>query len=329
VIDARDKLAGLIRRAIEEQARLELVTSPGRPTPRGGYDTTWMFAQAGTVTCLIIEAAWYPDSASLTLAGPAVEQADEAFWASRGLHRGQKSVNHGPLQCRLFVPYADGERVDLLRAILPALLAPYRAGATAGPPGLHVVVAAPDGTEHHYRVSGDSTLTVLVEGQPVLGVDRHGPGRWIGEQWQRLYPADSVADRSVSIEGITTEAQWHDLEHAAGLNRGDLGRFRQWAADRPKILFGKPYGTRNCDLDAAVEWARREGLAYEDEQRIRADPVDSRSAAGPITPGPAAAVTDSTTFPGPSAPVAVTGGQPRRAAPGIVPASHRKPEKGR
>jgi hypothetical protein len=329
VIDARDKLAGLIRHAIEDEARLELVTSPGKPTPRGGYDTTWMYVQNGTATSMTIEAAWYPGSASFTLSGPAVEQADEAFFAARRLHRGQKNVSHGPLQCPVFVPYADGGRVELLRAVLPALLAPCQAETTADSPGLHVTVAAPDGTEQRYRVSGDETLTVLVEGQPVLGVDRHGPGRWIGDEWRRLYPADRVVDRSVAIEGIATEAQWHDLERAAGLNQGDLGRFRQWAVDRPTILFEKNYGTRSCDLDAAVEWARRQGLPYEDEQRVRSDPGGSHPPGAPAIPGPEAAVTGSTTFPGPPAAGAVTGDQPRPVAPGTAAASRRAPRRGR
>lgn len=329
MIDASDKLAGLIRHAVEDEAGLELVTSPGKPTSRGGYNTTWMYAQNGSATFMTIEAAWYPDSASFTLAGQAVEQADKTFFAAHRLHRVQKDVNYGPLQCHLFVPYADGGRVDLLRAVLPALLTPYHPETTSESPGLDVVVAAPDGTEQRHRVSGDQTLTVLVDGQPVLGVDRRGPGRWIGDEWQRLYPADRVVDRSVAIEGITTEPQWHDLELAAGLTRGDLGRFKQWAVDRPTILLEKPYGARSCDLDAAVEWARRQGLPYEDEQRVRTDPVDSRPAGALAIPGPEAVVTDSITFPNPPAPGAVTGNQPRSVAPGAVPASQRAPRKGR
>lgn len=328
MIDARDKLLGLIRHAIEDEAGLELVTSPGKPTPRGGYDTTWMFVQNGTATSLVIEAAWYPGSASFTLAGPAVEQADEAFFAARRLHRDERYINHGPLQCRLFVPYADGERVDQLIAVLPALLAPYRPAATAGSPGRHVVVAAADGTEHRYRVSGDGTLTVLVDGRPVLGIDRHGAGRWIGDQWQRLYPAGRVTDRTVSIEGITTEEQWHDLEHAAGLNRRDLGRLKPWAADRPKILSGKLSDGRRYDLDAVVEWARGQGLACEDEQRVRFDPADSLPEAASAAPRAEAAVTGSTTFPRPPAAAAVTGGQRGRSAPGTRPAGQ-TPRKGR
>jgi hypothetical protein len=129
VIDARDKLTGLIRHAIEDEARLELVTSPGKPTPRGGYDTTWMFVQNGTATFLTIRAAWLPKSASFNLTGPAVDRADQAFWAASGLQRGRQDGQLGPLQCHLFVPYADGDRVDLLRGMLPALLAPYHPAA--------------------------------------------------------------------------------------------------------------------------------------------------------------------------------------------------------
>ena len=328
MIDAQDKMTGLIRRAIEDKGHLELVTRSGKPTPRGGYDTTWMFAQNGTDTFLTIEAAWYPQSASFTLTGPAVEGAEDAFWADRGLIRSRQGAGRGPLQCRLLVPYAGGDRAALLLAALPALLAPY-ATTTADSPGLHVVVAASDGTEHHHRVSGDGTLTVLVEGQPVLGVDRQGPGRWIGEEWQRLYPADKVVDRSVAIEGITTEAQWHNLQLAVGLNPGDLGRFKHWAGDRPKILSGELPDGRRYDLDAAVAWARGHGLACEAEQRVRADPTGSLSETASATPGQEAAVTDSTTFPNPPATVAVTGGRPSRAAPGTVPASQRAPRKGR
>jgi hypothetical protein len=131
VIDAQDKLTALIRHAIEDEAKLELVTRPGEPTPRGGYDTTRMFAQNGTATAMTIEAAWYPGSASFTLAGPAVDQAEEAFWTDRGLRRSRNRVTHGPLQCHLYVPYADGSRVDQLLAVLPALAAGYHAGAAA------------------------------------------------------------------------------------------------------------------------------------------------------------------------------------------------------
>lgn len=132
MIDARDKITGLIRRAIEDEGDLELVTSPGKPTPRGGYDTTWMLAQDGTATFLAIEAAWYPRRAAFTLTGPAVERAHDAFWTDLGLIRSRQGAGRGPLQCRLLVPYAAGDRTDLLLSVLPALITDYRAEATAG-----------------------------------------------------------------------------------------------------------------------------------------------------------------------------------------------------
>jgi hypothetical protein len=143
VIDARDKLTGLIRHAMENEAGLELAASPGRPTPRGRYDTTWMFAQNGTDTFLTIEATWYPRNASFTLTGPAVERAEDAFWADRGLIRSRQGAGRGPLQCRLLVPYAGGDRVDLLVAALPALLAGHRTEPIA-----------PDVEATHGRVQG-------------------------------------------------------------------------------------------------------------------------------------------------------------------------------
>lgn len=131
MIDARDKLTGLIRRAIEDEARLELVTSPGKPT-RGGYDTTWMFAQNGTATSLTIEAEWFPEGAAFTLTGPAVEQADEAFWAAHGVRRSHRYGTGGPLESKLFVLYANGDRsAGQLLTVLPALVAPRHA-ETAG-----------------------------------------------------------------------------------------------------------------------------------------------------------------------------------------------------
>jgi hypothetical protein len=144
---------------------------------------------------------------------------------------------------------------------------PARASSgTPDSPAREVVVVAPDGSRHCFTVTGDDDVTVLVDGEPVLGVDQHGPGRWYGEQWQRLHPTGRLVDRSVAIEGITTEAQWHDLETALGLSRGHLGRFKPWAADRPKILDGRRY-----DLDAAVAWARLHGLAFQDEKCVRTD----------------------------------------------------------
>ncbi|MFF5230259.1 hypothetical protein [Dactylosporangium sp. NPDC000521] len=81
--------------------------------------------------------------------------------------------------------------------------------------------------------------------------------------WHLPLPAGQLVERTVSIEGITTEAMWRDLEAALGLRRYSLGRFKEWAADMPKHLHG------GYDLDAAIAWARRHGLTFEAEQRVR------------------------------------------------------------
>jgi hypothetical protein len=192
VIDARENLTSLIRRAIEDEANFELATSPGRPTQRGGYDTSWMFAQDGTATPLTIEAAWYPASASFTLSGPAVDRADEAFWSARGLHRSQKNVNHGPLQCRLFIEYADGGRVDQLLGVLPALLAPYRQDAV--PSGDFPDAVTLQLNSYKFDVNAVVTVNVRAETE-----DR----------------ARAMID---GLNSITTRTTGDDIEAAAGLD---------------------------------------------------------------------------------------------------------------
>jgi hypothetical protein len=133
--------------------------------------------------------------------------------------------------------------------------------------GLEVVVAAGGHVVHRSVLAGDDTVTVFTDGEPVLGVDRDGPGRWHDDTWLRLGPPGQLVRRSVSIEGITTEALWRDLETALGLRRGDLGWFKGWAADRAKIVSDR------YDLDAAAAWAQQNGLPYEDEQCVRVVPA--------------------------------------------------------
>lgn len=125
--EARDKITGLIRHAIEDQAHLELVTSEGKPTPRGGYPTTFMYAQLGNATLLTIEVAWYPGSASFDLYGPAVDAADDALWTGRPeerrLRRGKQHYDHGRLQFSTFFHYSEGAKLDDLLWLVPVLLA--------------------------------------------------------------------------------------------------------------------------------------------------------------------------------------------------------------
>ena len=211
---------------------------------------------------------------------------------------------------------------------------PAHPGGAPGAPGPQVTVVAPDGTQHCFTVTGDHNMTVLVDGEPVLGVDRHGPGRWIGEQWQRLHPADRLTKRSVAIEGITTKAQWHDLETALGLNPGELGYVRPWDAGRAEFS-GRLLKGRYYDLDAAVAWARLHGLAYEDRQCVRTDALllreetnsGARGAAPepdrPAAPGLAAGQ-DFTGAPGTPLP----GSRGRRPAVGTTPSANKQTQPG-
>lgn len=167
-----------------------------------------------------------------------------------------------------FEPTRDGGEQMPWANLLALPVAPAEQAAGV-PVEREVVVQAPGRVEHRFALDGDDTVLVLVDGEAALAVDRHGPARWYGQVWQRLDPAGHLVDRSVAIEGIITEAMWRDLEAALGLARFELGRFKQWAADQPKHL------SDHYDLDAAVAWARRKGLTYQDERTVRV-PADAR-----------------------------------------------------
>jgi hypothetical protein len=80
--------------------------------------------------------------------------------------------------------------------------------------GRAVTIEAPGGTRQAFGVAGDDTLTVLVDGQPVLGVDKDGPGCWDGDQWRRLRhrppalapePGELQCPRAVAGPGTTPD----------------------------------------------------------------------------------------------------------------------------
>lgn len=121
--EARDKITGLIRHAVEDQAHLELVTSEGKRTPRGGYPTCYLYAQRGTATVMTIEARWYSTAAAFDLYGPAVDDpADDSLWASRDLCRIQEQVDQGRQQIHILVPYNNEGQLGKLLWLVPALL---------------------------------------------------------------------------------------------------------------------------------------------------------------------------------------------------------------
>lgn len=73
---------------------------------------------------------------------------------------------------------------DETYAIAPAAVIPARHRPAR--PGRAVIIEAPGGDTLAYGLAGDDTLTVLVDGHPVLGIDKDGPGHWHGDQWHRL-----------------------------------------------------------------------------------------------------------------------------------------------
>jgi hypothetical protein len=123
--DARSKLTEAIRSIIEDQHHLELVTSEGGTgrARNASYPYTQLYAQRGTTTLLTIEAGWYPESAVLTLYGPAVDAPDDSLWAARKLYRGKSDSHRGRLEFHVLVEYNDGARIDTALWLIETLLA--------------------------------------------------------------------------------------------------------------------------------------------------------------------------------------------------------------
>jgi hypothetical protein len=134
MITAREKLTEQIRTVVEDETGLQLVTSPGRIAARGGFETTHMYAQQHNATALSIHVAWYYDSASLTLTGPAVDRTDPAWWDARevrGLYLTHRDGTGRP-EGRVLVSYSKGEVIDGTLAALSGLLSPWRSDTQSG-----------------------------------------------------------------------------------------------------------------------------------------------------------------------------------------------------
>ncbi|WP_328384316.1 hypothetical protein OHQ88_34270 (plasmid) [Micromonospora zamorensis] len=116
------------------------------------------------------------------------------------------------------------------------------AAARTGDPGQRTVEsAAPvvrvedlneSGVEFH--LGADDFLFVSFNGVPVVGADPAGVGWWpdSDEPMERLHPGGTPTSRAVVVEGVTTPAQWRDLEQALGLPAGRLGESVQWPGAR-------------------------------------------------------------------------------------------------
>lgn len=58
-----------------------------------------------------------------------------------------------------------------------------------------VNIAAPGGSVYRFRIAGEETLTVEIDGKPTVGVDKDGAGYWPdGETWTRLDTASLPPD---------------------------------------------------------------------------------------------------------------------------------------
>jgi hypothetical protein len=291
VVDAQDKLAGLIRRAIEDEAGMELVTRPGKPTPRGGYQTTWMFAQRGTATALTIHAAWYPDSASFTLTGPAVDQADGEFWTARRLYRSREHLTYGTLQCHIFVQFADGPVIDRLLAALPALLAPGRAG-TRFTVDRRELVRYLNRARRRHRYWASREALIVPEPEPIAGEEFELPRDWNPRSLDRddVYDPHVLIEEAVAAGVITCRPGVTLAMTVEGAETGSYDACYGWQVTARGVGFDLAdtgYQMKYAG-DAAVGVAAAAALIYEAEDKGNQLLGRYETAAGrPLTPVPA------------------------------------------
>ncbi|HZO69192.1 MAG TPA: hypothetical protein VFB74_29735 [Kribbellaceae bacterium] len=160
----------------------------------------------------------------------------------------------------------------------------------AGRVGREVEVVAPGGPVFRFRLGDDDTAVVLLEGQPVVGIDAGGPGRWRdGEVWER-FGGGTVTDRYVVVLGMSAE-RFTGLAPHLGLPAGWFGRFK-----------GGPGELRDISLTGG-EWELRQ------RRRPR--------------PGPGVRPRAGTGLRGdPHGPVRPTGHRHRRQRPGGRPGRH-------
>ncbi|WP_331758027.1 hypothetical protein OG225_41920 (plasmid) [Nocardia sp. NBC_01377] len=71
-----------------------------------------------------------------------------------------------------------------------------------------------------------------------------------------------LIERTVTV-WIPTEELWQDLERTAGRPGNRFGRFKQGGE-----LCPSDFDADQCDLDAAINWARAHGIPYTDERAV-------------------------------------------------------------
>jgi hypothetical protein len=128
--------------------------------------------------------------------------------------------------------------------------------------GREVAIETPGRFGQSLSLTGDDAVLVPVAWEAVFAIDPHDPARWHRQVRHRIELAGQFVNRTVTIQGITTEARWRDLEATLGLDRDELSRSTRRRTDQARHLTGH-------HLDAAVNWARRQHLTYQDELRIQ------------------------------------------------------------
>lgn len=135
--------------------------------------------------------------------------------------------------------------------------------------GRSVRVEASGGDIATFAVTGDATLTVLVDGAPVLGVDAAGAGTWPdGEQWQRR--PGQVVERYAMVHGLV-EADVQALLAHLGLPPTWWGRRKADPGEQRTLGLGtEEWSCGSHDqLDRALAWARARGLTVEETTTVR------------------------------------------------------------
>lgn len=142
-------------------------------------------------------------------------------------------------------------------------------GADVGP--VRSLVVERDGhAEHTIAISGEDTVTLILDGQPLIGVDVDGFGLWRGdEEWERLHLDGTVTERYVMVD--LDEDEFNGLSRLLSIARSWLGR---WKGQRPGerrtiTLDNGPSSCRSdAGLDLVIAYIRSLGLQYEETHVI-------------------------------------------------------------
>ncbi|MEU7611113.1 hypothetical protein [Micromonospora sp. NPDC049204] len=152
-------------------------------------------------------------------------------------------------------------------------------------PARSLVVQRNGHAEHASSISGEDSVTLLLDGHPVIGIDLDGLGLWRGdEEWERLHLDGTVTERYIRVD--LTEDEFHGLSRLLSIDRSWFGRWRgQDPGERRTIILdNSPSSCRSeAGLDLVIAYFRSLGLRYE-ESRIVFYPARRRRQPASITP---------------------------------------------